>query len=74
MSIRLFKEHCNAFIRFAEKEFAARAIFEMNGADVGGLGLKLKCNWGKSEVGPPYTKKEHCTTDRWKSVRTPLIL
>jgi hypothetical protein len=60
MNVRHFKEHCNAFVRFAKKEFAARAIFEMNGADVGGH--KLKCNWSRSEVGatpPSHQTAEH---------------
>lgn len=45
--VRIFKAQGYSFVRYAEKEPAARAIVEMNGKDV--CGQSVRCSWGKTD-------------------------
>ncbi|KAI6239476.1 RNA recognition motif [Aphelenchoides fujianensis] len=45
--IRHFKVQGYSFVRFDSKENAARAIFEMNGAEL--MNQAIRCSWGKSD-------------------------
>lgn len=48
MDIRHFKAQGYSFVKFDNKESAARAIHEMNGAEF--MGQSIRCSWGKAEV------------------------
>ncbi|CAB60356.1 RRM domain-containing protein [Caenorhabditis elegans] len=50
--VRTFKIQGYAFVKFETKESAARAIVQMNNADIGGQ--IVRCSWGKSgDSGKP---------------------
>jgi nucleolysin TIA-1/TIAR len=47
--IRHFKTQGYSFVKFDTKENAARAIHEMNGAEL--MGQSIRCSWGKADGG-----------------------
>lgn len=47
VDIRHFKNQGYSFVKFDTRENAARAIYEMNGAEL--MGQSIRCSWGKSE-------------------------
>ncbi|CAP27832.1 Protein CBR-TIAR-2 [Caenorhabditis briggsae] len=44
--VRMFKVQGYAFVKFEQKEAAARAIVQMNNAEI--QGQQVRCSWGKS--------------------------
>lgn len=48
LDIRHFKTQGYSFVKFDSKESAAKAIFEMNGAEF--MGQNIRCSWGKADV------------------------
>ncbi|EFP10158.1 hypothetical protein CRE_24556 [Caenorhabditis remanei] len=49
VEVRIFKSQGYAFVKFEQKESAARAIVQMNNQDVSGQ--MVRCSWGKSGDG-----------------------
>uniref|UniRef100_A0A1I7RW23 Nucleolysin TIA-1/TIAR n=1 Tax=Bursaphelenchus xylophilus TaxID=6326 RepID=A0A1I7RW23_BURXY len=47
LDIRHFKAQGYSFVKFDSKESAAKAIFEMNGAEF--MGQNIRCSWGKAD-------------------------
>jgi nucleolysin TIA-1/TIAR len=48
VDIRNFKTQGYSFVKFDNKESAARAIHEMNGSEL--MGQNIRCSWGKADV------------------------
>uniref|UniRef100_A0A915CC40 RRM domain-containing protein n=1 Tax=Parascaris univalens TaxID=6257 RepID=A0A915CC40_PARUN len=44
--VRIFKQQGYAFVRYATKEAATRAIMQMNGKEINGQ--NIKCSWGRT--------------------------
>ena len=59
--IRVFRDKGYAFIRFINKESAARAIEHANNSEINGQ--MVKCHWGK-ENGPSAGMSVNCAMDQ----------
>ncbi|CAD5209476.1 unnamed protein product [Bursaphelenchus okinawaensis] len=52
LDIRHFKVQGYSFVKFDSKESAAKAIYEMNGAEF--MGQNIRCSWGKADSQRPH--------------------